>query len=138
MSRRQANHTIRRLAIGSGLAAVAGYLVGVLTAPKSGKRTQKDIKIAADRSRVQAEKDLKKLHLELDKVLKDAKAKGNASSTKAKADAKTLLNKAAVTKEKVREVISAIHQGKADDQDLKRSLKNAQAALDHLKDYLKK
>ncbi len=129
---------LKRIAIGSTVAAAAGYVAGVLTAPKSGKQTRDDIKNAAERSRVQAEKDLKQLHTELDKVIKEAKANNAKLSAKAQKELAELVEKAKDTKEKTREVISAIHEGDAEDKDLARAVKNANLALKHLRSYLKK
>jgi gas vesicle protein len=53
---------MKRLAMGSALAATAGYLAGVLTAPKSGKETRSDLKGVADKSWAEAEKDLTNLN----------------------------------------------------------------------------
>lgn len=138
ITRRQRQKNLRRLAIGSSLAAAAGYLAGILTAPKSGKETRQDIKVAAERGRIEAEKDLKRLHTELDKVIKDAKAGSDKLGAKAQAELKELIAKANDTKEKTRQVISAIHEGDAEDQDLKRAVKNANLALKNLRKYLKK
>lgn len=129
---------IRRVAIGSGIAAAAGYVAGILTAPKSGKQTREDLRTAAENSRVEAEKDLKRLHTELDKVIKDAKASGSKLGVKAQAELNELIEKAKDTKEKTREIISAVHEGDAEDQDLKRAVKNANLALKNLRKYLKK
>lgn len=132
------SHIFKRIAIGSTIAAAAGYLAGLLTAPKSGKETRGDIKAAADRTMAEAEKDLKRLHTELDKVITEAKTRGDTLSTKAQADLAELVEKAKDTKEKAREMLSALHEGDAEDQDLKRAIANANSALDHLRDYLKK
>lgn len=129
---------LKRIAIGSTVAAAAGYVAGVLTAPKSGKQTRDDIKLAADRSRAEAEKDLKRLHTELDKVIKDARASSGGLGAKAQKELGELTDKAKDTKEKVREVLSAIHEGDAEDKDLARAVKNANTALNSLRKYLKK
>ena len=129
---------LKKLAIGTGVAAAAGYVAGILTAPKSGKETRGDIKAAAKKSRIEAEKELKRLHTELDKVMTEAKARGSKLGAKAQKELGALLEKAKNTKEKTREVISAIHEGDAEDQDLKRAVKNAQSAIDHLREYIKK
>ena len=129
---------LKRLAIGGTIAAAAGYVAGVLTAPKSGKQTRDDIRSAAERSRIEAEKDLKRLHTELDKVIKDARGQSGKLGKKAQQELNELITKAKDTKEKAREVLSAIHEGDAEDQDLKRAVKNASSALEHLRDYLKK
>jgi len=129
---------LKVLAIGSGVAAVAGYVAGILSAPKSGKQTRQDIKVATEQSRYEAEKDLKKLHTDLNELLAEAKSKGKKASKSTQKDIKVLLEKTQDTKEKIREVISAIHEGDAEDQDLKRAINNANNALEHLKDYLSK
>jgi gas vesicle protein len=139
MSRRdRQRQNLKRLAIGSTVAAAAGYIAGVLTAPNSGKKTRDDIRSAAERSRSEAEKDLKRLHTELDKAIKDAKANSTKLSAKAKQERDELVDRAKDTKEKAREVLSAIHEGDADDQDLKKAVKNANTAIKHLRSYLKK
>lgn len=139
MSRRQSkSDTIKRVAVGSAIAAVAGYIAGLLTAPQSGKETREDIRAAADRSRQEAEKDLKRLHTELDKVLGEAKDHGEDLSKKTQKELGDLIEKAKDTKEKAREMLSAIHEGDAEDKDLNRAIKNANSALDHLRDFLKK
>lgn len=132
------SETIKRIAIGSTVAAAAGYLAGILTAPKSGKQTRKDIKEAANESVTQAEKELKKLHTELGKTIDEAKIKGDKLGAKAKNELSEIIEKAKDTKEKAREIISAIHEGEAEDVDLKKAVKEARIAIDHLRDYLKK
>lgn len=130
--------TIKRVAIGSTIAAAAGYLAGILTAPKSGKKTRNDIKKATSEGLAQAEKELKKLHTELGKAIEDAKVAGDKLGAAAKNELGELVEAAKDTKEKVREIISAIHEGDAQDADLKKALREAKVALDHLSDYLKK
>ncbi|HTB48859.1 MAG TPA: YtxH domain-containing protein [Verrucomicrobiae bacterium] len=139
MSRRNRNqNNVKRLAIGSLLAGIFGYLAGILTAPQSGKETRQDIKETADRSLAEAEKDLKKLHTELGKVIEESKKTSDKLGGKAQKDLGTILEKAKDTKEKVREVLSAIHEGDAEDKELAKAIKDANAAIDHLRDYLKK
>jgi gas vesicle protein len=132
------SQALKKLAIGSVVAAAAGYVAGVLTAPKSGKETRKDIKSAADKSWTQAEKELKRLHTELDKVIKDSKKAGDKAGSKAKKEIEGLVEKAQDTKEKARQVLSAVHEGDAEDKDLKKAIKDANDAISHLRDYLKK
>jgi gas vesicle protein len=48
IGRRQKSN-FKRVAIGSGIAAAAGFVAGVLTAPKSGKETRADIKTATNK-----------------------------------------------------------------------------------------
>jgi gas vesicle protein len=129
---------VRRIAVGSTIAAAAGYMAGVLTAPKSGRETRKDIKNASIKGFKQAEKELKVLNTELDKVIKEAKALSAKAGTRAKKEIDAALVKANDSKEKAREMISAIHEGDAEDKDLQRAIKNASTSLKALKKYLKK
>ena len=130
--------TFKLVAIGSVVAGVAGYIAGVLTAPKSGKETRVDIKDAANETYAKAEKELKKLNADLGKAIDEAKIKGDKLSAKAKNEVSDLVEKAKDTKEKVREVISAIHEGDAEDKDLKKAVSEAKKALDALNSYFKK
>lgn len=128
----------KKLAVGAAVAGAAGYLAGLLTAPKSGRETREDIKKAAGQGVTEAEKQLKNLHTDLGKAIDEAKEKGGDLGGKAQKELKDLANKAKDTKEKVREVLSAIHEGDASDKDLKKAVADAKHALAHLKDYLKK
>lgn len=138
LRRENKRNTIKKLAIGSTIAAVAGYVAGILTAPKSGKETRNDIKQTANQGIASAEKELKKLHTDLDELIKDAKTNGGKLSKRAQAELNELVEKAKDSKEKVREVLSAIHEGDADDKDLQKAIKQASQALKNLKKYLKK
>ncbi|HWB39173.1 MAG TPA: YtxH domain-containing protein [Candidatus Saccharimonadales bacterium] len=129
---------LKNVAIGSAIAAAAGFVAGILTAPKSGKETRKDIKNAAETGYREAEKQLKQLHTQLDKVVAEAKLKADKASGKAQKELNALVDKAKDTKEKAREMLSAIHEGDAEDKDLKKAVKDATDALEHLRDYLKK
>lgn len=128
----------KKFALGAIIAGAAGYVAGVLTAPKSGKETRQDIKETASRVMAEAEKQLKNLHTELASLLKEAEV--NAS--KLKGEAREQLEKAmvvaATVKEKSRVLLSAAHEGTAEDKDLQKAIKDANKAVEHLKTYLKK
>ena len=130
--------SIKKFAISAAIAGTAGYLAGLLTAPKSGRETRDDIKDATNRGITEAEKDLKKLHTELGKLLSEAKGKGSDLTGKTQQELNDLLDKAKDTKEKAREMLSAIQEGSAEDKDLRRAIADANKAVDHIKDYLKK
>jgi gas vesicle protein len=137
-SRNRGRDNFKKIALGSAVAGLFGYLAGLLTAPQSGKDTRQDIKTTADKGMAQAEKTLKQLHTDLDKALTEAKARGGDLSSKAQAELNKLVDKANDAKEKAREVLSAVHEGDAADKDLDKAIKDANTALDHLKQYLKK
>src|SRR3989344_4511530 len=63
----------KKFALGTIFAAIAGYVTGILTAPKSGKETREDIKDTAVKVKNEAEEKLAQLHKELDELLIAAK-----------------------------------------------------------------
>lgn len=129
---------LKKLAVAVGLAAVAGYLAGILTAPKSGKETREDIKNTAKSGLGEAEKQLKKVVADLGDAVDEAKKRGADLGDKANKELADLVEKAKVAREKAREVVTAIHDGDAEDEDLKLAVSQATTALKHLREYLKK
>ncbi|HET7059992.1 MAG TPA: YtxH domain-containing protein [Candidatus Saccharimonadales bacterium] len=138
MMRRKQKDTAKKIAIGSMIAGVVGYLAGVLTAPKSGRETRGDIKDTADKGVAEAEKDLKKLQTELDKAAGQAKANQAKLGKAAQKEYADLVDKAQDSKTKAGEVLRAVREGDAEDRDLEKAVKDAGKALEHLKKYLKK
>lgn len=127
----------KKWALGAAVAAVAGYVAGILTAPKSGKDTRQDIKTGAVKVKTEAEKKLKEAHSELDKLLGQAKVKGDMLSGKAKSEFTDIVSKAKNAKEKVRDLLSSLHDGGAEEPELKQALKDARDALKHLEKFVK-
>lgn len=128
----------KRFAVGAIVAAAAGYVAGILTAPKSGKETRKDIKEAAEHGVAEAEKQLKKLHTQMSEVLDQAKVKIGELKGTAQKDLQMAVNKATAAKEKAREMLSALHEGGAEDKDLKKAIDDANKAIEHLRSFVKK
>lgn len=127
----------KKWALGAVVAGVGGYLAGILTAPKSGKDTRKEIKTNAVKLKSEAEKKLKQVHSELNSVLAEAKVKGAKLTGKAKNEFEEAVKKATNAKEKARELLSALHDGDADDPELKVAVENGKSALQHLKKFIK-
>lgn len=115
-------------------AGAAGYVAGILTAPQSGKETRQDIKEGVIKGVTEAEKELKKLYDELTKLIDKIKSVGDAAGK----EGSELLGKAKDAREKLREMLSAVHEGDAEDKDLQKAIKDATDAIDHIKQYLKK
>jgi gas vesicle protein len=128
----------KRFAVGTALAAAAGFLTGILTAPKSGKETRKDIKEAAVSSINEAERQLKRLHTELNDVIAQAKDHGDRVSGKTKEELNVAVQATRQVKEMVREILSAVHEGRAEDKELQKAIADAQKAVKHLRSYIKK
>ncbi len=128
----------KKLAVVVGLAAVGGYLAGILTAPKSGRETRQDIKRTARNSISEAERQLKNVAAELGDVLDEAKRRSANLSDQARKELDTLVAQARTAREKAREVVSAVHEGDAEDDDLRLAVDQGNSALKHLREYLKK
>jgi gas vesicle protein len=128
----------KKFAIGAVVAAAAGYIAGILTAPKSGKETRQDIKETAVRTYTAAEKELKSLHTELSKLMDEAGKRAGDLKGSAQKNLDKAVAGAKVAKEKARELLSAVHEGDAEDKDLDNAVKEAKKAVEHLRSYLKK
>lgn len=127
-----------KIAIGALIAGAIGYLAGLLTAPKSGKETRADIKKKANEMYVAAEKELKKLHTELNEKLTVANEKLGELRDQGGKKFDEALEQAKKAKDKVREMLSSLHDGEADDKDLQKAISEATKAVENLRTYLKK
>lgn len=132
----QQREVVKKVAIGAAVTAVAGYVAGILTAPKSGKETRADIKDKAAETYNVAEKELKKLHTELSDVIDEATDK--IQSFTHRKDIDNALAKGRDAKQKARELLSNLHDGEADDKELKKAITDASKAVDHLRNMLRK
>jgi len=128
----------RNVALGTLIAAGIGYAAGVLTAPKSGRETRRDIQRAAIKAKKEAESNLKDLHGELNTLIAKGKRSGAKLSSSAKAEYEEVLAKAQKAKKKAGEILSAIHEGDAEDRDLDKAVKDIKKSIDHLRNYLEK
>lgn len=126
----------KKLAIGAALGVVTGFVAGILTAPKSGKETRKDIKDTAGKVTHEAEKQLKNVYTELTDTIDKGKALAKREGAKVKKELLQALQAAEATQQKVKEVISAVREGAADNPELSKALKDADKAKQHLKKYL--
>ena len=127
---------VKKLAIGAAISAVLGYIAGILTAPKSGKETRDDIKDKAHETYAAAEKELKKLHTELTDVIDEVSDR--ITSFRSSKEVTVALDKGRDAKQKAREVLSALHDGEAEDKDLQKAITDATKAIEHLRDFLRK
>ncbi len=130
--------TTKRFALTTILVAIVGYVVGILTAPKSGKETRADIKETAEKTYAEAEKQLKRLHTELSQTLDEAKKQVELLKGKAREELEMAVSVAQKAKEKARDVLGAAHEGEAEDKDLQKAVADAVESLNYLKKFLKK
>lgn len=136
-SRKQNNQdTMKKVALGGAITAVLGYVVGILTAPKSGRETRADIKHKAEDAYSAGERELKKLHTELTDVIDEVSDR--ITSFKDRRDVTDALDRGRDAKQKAREVLSVLHDGETDDKELKKAINDATKAIQHLRDFLHK
>lgn len=128
----------RNVAVGTLLAASIGYAAGILTAPKSGRETRKDLQRAAIKAKCEAEENFKNLHTELTKHIDGAMQTGKDISKSRKADLDNAVKKAQEAKKKVGEILSSIHEGDAEDKDLQKATDEVKSAIEHLRKYIVK
>ena len=128
----------KKWALGTAAAAGVGYLIGILSAPRSGWRTRRKLANSANKARIDGEKQLKKLYSELNALLADADKKLKNTKKNARQGLKKQTVSANKTKQKAGLILSALHNGDAEDPDLKEMLAEIKKAKTNLKKFLKK
>jgi gas vesicle protein len=129
------NHPVRKIAVGSAIAAGVGYLAGVLTAPKSGKETRSGIANKAGDMKDSLVFQLEDLEDQLKSKIKDAKNKTMALSSSARAEFSEAVIRAKDAQNKAAHVLKAVKNGESSDTDLNRAIKQARQALKNLEKY---
>lgn len=124
--------------VGALLAAGVGYAAGVLTAPRSGWRTRKKLADSASKTKIDAEKQLKQLHTDLNASIAKAEKKLTTAKTKANTELKKSIVTAKAAKNKTKLVLSALHNGEAEDPDLKKAIEQGKKAKSNLAKFYKK
>jgi gas vesicle protein len=135
MSRK--NNTGGKIALSAMVAGVAGYVAGILTAPKSGKETRTDVTNKASNVKAGAEKQLQDSLDDLNQTVDAVKKKSLALSSKAKDEYDETMVKAKDAQNKAGQVLKAVKAGEASDPDLNKAVKQASQAAKNLKKYLK-
>ncbi|MBC7581434.1 YtxH domain-containing protein [Aeromicrobium sp.] len=138
MAKKSNSSAAKKFALGAAIAATAGYIAGMLTAPQSGKDTRQDVKDTAAKGVAEAESQLQAVEEELKALLNDPLDEGKKLSKQAKQELEDLAEKAGDAKDKTAEVVTALRNGKADSKELQRALNDAKATIKHLRKYLSK
>lgn len=127
-----------RLALTAVVAAGIGYVAGILTAPKSGKETRKDIHDKAVQTKEEIGKKLDELSTELGNTITKGKAKVKQLESGARSELEKAVSNAVIAKDKAKDVLGAFKSGEAEDKDLQNAVKDVHKAIDNLKKYLEK
>jgi gas vesicle protein len=134
---RKKQNTGRKMAASALVAGVAGYIGGLLTAPKSGKETRKQLIEDGESLKVSTEEQLQKANEELKVLLKDAKTKTVALSGQAREEFNEAVIRAKDAQNKATTTIKALKNGEAEDPELNKAVKQATQAAKNLKKYFK-
>jgi gas vesicle protein len=127
----------KKMAVSALIAGVAGYIGGVLTAPKSGKETRRQLTEEAEGLKDSAEDQLQKANDELKVLLKDAKTKTVALSAQAREEFNEAVLRAKDAQNKTSTALKALKNGAADDPELNKAVKQARQAVKNLSKYFK-
>ncbi len=131
------DHSGRKIALGALIAGAAGYITGVLTAPKSGKDTREDIAEKASDIKDDTTSQLLELQNELEGLIQKTKDKSVALSSQAREEFNESVVKAKDAKNKLSTAVKSVKTGEAEDPDLNKAIKQAKAAIKNLNKYFK-
>jgi gas vesicle protein len=134
---KEEDHTKRNMALGALIAGAAGYVAGILTAPKSGKETRADIADKAGDVKESAEQQLMNIQSELKDLLTNAKSQTIALSGQAREEFNEAVVRAKDAQNKAGSVLRAVKSGEAEDPELNKAIKQAKLAAKNLGKYLK-
>jgi len=127
----------RKIAIGALIAAAAGYVAGILSAPRSGKQTREIVKDKTLEVKKDLEKEVKIAQEELSKKIKIAQEMVATESKEIKKEIDLVLDNAKKVEKKARQTIKAVKEGQASDPDLSRALNEVNASIEHFKKFVK-
>jgi gas vesicle protein len=135
--RRKKENTGKKIALGAAVAGVVGYLGGILTAPKSGKETRKQLAEEAEGVKESTEEQLSKANDDLKVLLKDTKTKTVALSAQAREEFNEAVIRAKDAQNKTSAALKAMKAGEAEDPELNKAVKQARQAAKNLGKFFK-
>lgn len=128
----------KKIAIGTAIAASAGYIAGILTAPKAGRETRQQIRGTASDTLTAAEKQFHETQDDVKNLIDEAGTKRSQLTGKAKQELDDAKTWAVDARDKAQLVLSAVRRGEADDVQLQRAVNDVKAAGKHLKAFITK
>lgn len=131
------NNSGRKWAVGALIAGVAGYVGGILTAPKSGKETREDITDKAEDIKNDARVELENLQDDISDLLAKARAKAESLGSQAREEINEAVLRAKDVQSKTSIILKAMKAGEAEDPELNKAVKQAKQAKKNLSKYLK-
>jgi gas vesicle protein len=126
------------IAIGAVFGAIAGVVAGILFAPKSGKETRKDIKVATVKTVNKVKAEGEKLHDEVTELIQKLETKAKDLTGKTSQSAKEHLEDGKKTVSNLKTAIKSFKDGSSNDKDLQNAIQKAHESKAALKEFLKK
>lgn len=111
----------------------AGYVIGLLTAPRGGKTNKRLFRRKSDNTVSDLEKQLKQMFIQTQTLIKKINTNKIVNS-KLKTSKETLVN----NQDKIKELLSYIHGNDALDEDLVDAINEAKKGLNSFANYLNK
>jgi len=120
------------------IALSAGYVAGLLTAPKSGKETRQDLRDASGKLKEEVEKRYGDIQSSLSEAIDQAYGQISDFRGSSQDKLKSLIDQAKDAEYKVKDVFRAVKHGEASDRNLDKALNQANKAKDHLLKFINK
>lgn len=130
-------NTGKKLAAGTILGGIVGYLAGLLTAPQSGAETREDIADQATDLKDDASLELSIAYDKLSDVIKQAQTKTVTLSAQAREEFNESLIRAKDAQTKTKVILKALKAGGSDDPELNKAVKQAKQAAKNLGKFIK-
>ncbi len=127
---------VKKVGLALLVGVAAGYALGILTAPKSGKETRNDIKETGSKAYKAAEIKLKGSYEDLSAVIARATEQTKKFSLKSREQLDSLLASAHDAQGRVMQLIASVRSGDATKELLEDTIVAAEVAKDKLQDFI--
>ena len=128
---------LRNLYFVASLVGLMGYLLGLLTAPKSGRELRREMKSTGRKNLSLLEKQLKAQYSDLNLQLQELESRMDVSSKIVTESINKYIVDARILQKKSKHLLSALHDGVASDDELIRVIKELKNLKTSIKKYFK-
>ena len=132
------NKDLRNVGIAAVVGLAAGYALGILTAPKSGKETREDIKDASTKAYKAAEARLKDTYEDLGDFIQKASSQAKKIGDKGRDQLDGLVSSAKDAQARVKKLVSSARNGEGTPEEFEDAVKAAREAKSDLQEFIDK